>query len=286
MLRTFQRAVALLIVVLAAPAAAQDEDALRSYFQGRRVTVRIDMPGTQEGVDVWVDGRRPIDYARYRSRLRSYGTAIHAGESVPVTLVKMKKDLIEFQLGGGGFGTFGDDTSTSVYLPLLAKSDRETELERLVRNADSRDDERRLRRELDELRRERDRTNERLEQVRVLAEERKQELVAERRIAGGSRFNLRYDGAVPRGIRPEEVMAALAEYVDFSPAGRPRAEDSWLRKGMTRADAERELGSPIEYRERREGTLTVTTLHFVRANRRIAAEFVEDVLVRYAVTSW
>ena len=36
-----------------------------------------------------------------------------------VTLVKVKKDIIEFQLDGGGFGTFGDNTSTSSNIPLV-----------------------------------------------------------------------------------------------------------------------------------------------------------------------
>ena len=42
-------------VIAAAPAQAQDEAALRSYFEGRRVTVKIDMPGTSDGVDVRAD---------------------------------------------------------------------------------------------------------------------------------------------------------------------------------------------------------------------------------------
>jgi len=60
------------------------------------------------------DTTRAIDYKRYGDRLKSYGTAIRAGESTVVTLVKVKKDLIEFQLSGGGFGTFRDDSSSSV----------------------------------------------------------------------------------------------------------------------------------------------------------------------------
>ena len=32
-----------------------------------------------------------------------------SGEEVLVTKIRLKKDLIEFQLGGRGYGTFGDD---------------------------------------------------------------------------------------------------------------------------------------------------------------------------------
>src|SRR5215472_19158376 len=131
-MRRTVRAVALgaaATLMMCTPAAAQNEEALRSYFEGHRVSVRLDMPGTQEGVDVHADARQALDLNGYRSNLRKYGVAIHAGQSATVTLVKVKKDLIEFHLDGGGFGAFGDDTSTTVYMPFVEKSDREKELE-------------------------------------------------------------------------------------------------------------------------------------------------------------
>ena len=137
-----------LAMALAAPAAAQTEELLKDHFEGHRVTVRMDMPGTSDGVDVHAVARRAIDFGKYKDDLKRYGTAIRAGATVVVTLVKVKKDLIEFQLGGGGFGTFGDDTSTSVYLPLLDKSDRERDLEQRIRDEDERDRRRRMEREL------------------------------------------------------------------------------------------------------------------------------------------
>ena len=100
-------------LAIGAPAAAQDETALKAAFEGKRVTLRIDMPGSSEGVDVHHKGDSTIDYPHYRNDLKRYGTAIRAGDAVTVTLVKVKKDLIEFHLAGGGFGTFSDDTSTS-----------------------------------------------------------------------------------------------------------------------------------------------------------------------------
>src|SRR3954464_3458396 len=105
--------VPVLLTALAAPAAAQSEAELKSAFEGQRVTLRMDMPGDSDGVDVHADARHAVDFAKYRDALKKYGTAIHAGDTSTVTLIKLKKDLIEFQLGGGGFGTFGDDVSTS-----------------------------------------------------------------------------------------------------------------------------------------------------------------------------
>ena len=73
-----------------------------------------------------------MDFRVYGERLRQNGTAIHARESATVTLVKIKGDHIEFQLNGGGYGTFGDDTSTSVSMPNVGPSGRERELDRLI----------------------------------------------------------------------------------------------------------------------------------------------------------
>jgi hypothetical protein len=42
---------------------------------------------------------------------------------VRITTIVVKKDMIEFQLDGGGFGTFGDDTTTTVTAKPVEKSD-------------------------------------------------------------------------------------------------------------------------------------------------------------------
>ena len=142
-----------LLCTLAAPGAAQSEFELKDFFEGRRVTLRIDMPGTKDGVNVYPEVRRSVDMDQYRHDLRQYGPAIRAGESAMVTLVKVKDDLIECQLDGGGFGTFFDDTSTAVHIPLRSKSDREKYLESRIREEDNRSRRRELERELDRFRR-------------------------------------------------------------------------------------------------------------------------------------
>src|SRR5260370_17551686 len=103
MLKPIRANTIVMVLALAAPAAAQDEAALRSAFEGKRVTLRIDMPGTSDGVDVQGDARRALDYKEYGDRLKRYGTAIRAGDSVTVTLVKLKKDLINLHLPSARF---------------------------------------------------------------------------------------------------------------------------------------------------------------------------------------
>jgi hypothetical protein len=299
----------LLVLALAAPAAAQNEAALKAFFEGKRVTLRLDMPGDADGVDVHADARQAVDFGKYKDNLKRYGIAIRAGESAVVTLVKVKKDLIEFQLGGGGFGTFGDDTSTTAYIPLIEKSAREKELERRIKDEDDRDRRRRMESELDDLRDRRERENRRIMAERERVSEMKRQRIADERLHGGSRFNLRYEDRVPVGIRPEDMMAALAEYVDFGGRSEPRTEPraefvpaplpapmpppapapagdiSLLRKGLLRAEAERAFGRPITASERREGGIVITTLIFGVGEQRVSADFVEDVLVRYTITS-
>src|SRR5215831_409160 len=171
---------------LASPAVAQDEAALKAAFEGRRVTLKIDMPGTSDGVDVRPEAQHGINYASYGNKLKTYGTAIHLGDSATVTLVKVKKDLIEFQLAGGGFGTFGDDTSTTVYMPLREKSQREKDLEKMIRDETDRERRHRYERELDDLRDRRESENRRIEIEKERAEEAKREKVANERLHGGS----------------------------------------------------------------------------------------------------
>jgi len=279
---------AALLLAIAGPAVAQDEQTLRTAFEGKRVTLRIDMPGTSDGVDVHGDAKRALDYKEYGDRLKRYGIAIRAGDSVTVTLIKIKKDLIEFQLAGGGFGTFGDDTSTSVSIPDAKKTAREKDLEDRIDDEHDRDRRRAMERELDDLRDRRNRENRRIAAERERQSEVKRIRVAEQRLHGGSRFNLRYDGRVPDGIRPQDVEAALAEFIDFGGRAEPAppaGDITMLRKGMTRAEAERLFGRPAETSRKSDQGLGVTTLVFNLGDQQISADFVEDVLVRYTISS-
>ena len=203
------------MLLCAAPAFAQNEAALREDLEGRRVRLKIDMPGSQEGVDLQVDARRPMNYPEYGDRLKRFGVALRKGDTATITLAKVKKDMIEFQLDGGGFGTLGDNTDTSANLPFVQKSNREKDLEKLVKDENDRARRRKLQEELDDLRDRRERENRRITAERARIEERKRERVMEQRLNGGSRFNLRWDRSVPRNITAEDIMDALSEYLTF-----------------------------------------------------------------------
>lgn len=284
-------AIVSLLTAFAPSVAAQDENALKAYFEGHRVTLRMDMPGSADGIDIQVDPPRSIDYKKYRENLKRYGAAIGSGESSTVTLIKLKGNLIEFQIGGGGFGTFGDDTSTSSNIHLLEKTEREKTLEKRIKEETDKDRKRSLQRELNEMRDRRERENRILRAESERIEEAKRERIAEKRLQSGSRFNLRWSPKVPATLRPEDVEKALVEYVDFrngSELGDSRATTadlSAVRKGMLREEAERAFGRPVERSEKREGGVLVTTLIFDVGDERLTAAFVEDVLIRYTIAS-
>src|SRR5688500_3669626 len=142
---------AAVLMTPALPAATQApaiEPALKGYFEGRRVTVKMDMPATTSGVDVHPKDERPINYKEYGERLKVAGISLKAGDTSTVTLIKVKKDLIEFQIGGGGFG---HDTG-DVYAGYVSKSNREKQLEKDVKAETDAARKRRLQDELDDLR--------------------------------------------------------------------------------------------------------------------------------------
>ena len=285
----------MIILVFAIPLQAQSEPILREYFEGRTVIPRLALPGTDDGIDVYPGSSRPLDYPRYASRLKEYGTAIRSGESITVTKIKVKSKHIEFQLGGGGYGTFGDETSSNVSTGAAPKTSREKNLEAELKRATDPARKRALKEELDDLKTSREREDSRNRSAVAEAEEHRKANIRQRRLEGGSRFNIRYADNIPaEALRPEAVMNALAQYVDFSqlraadtesaPVGTARVSGT-LRKGMLLQDADAALGNPLFSAERKEGSLKVIQRKYSSPMGLVTADFVEGVLVRYVLTS-
>jgi hypothetical protein len=290
---------ALALLALAGPARAQSELDLRDAFEGRPVVVKIDLPGSDDGIDVYPQRRPTLDFPEYGKRMKRYGTAVRKGEEILVTTIRVKKNLIEFQLGGGGYGTFGDDTSPDIHVDSADKTQREKNLEQdLKREADPAK-RRKIKEELDDLRRRRERENSRNEAAVAAAREEKERNIRQRRLEGGSRINVRFEEGVPGGaLTPEGLRTALEEWVDFDgaqaqgtpvalpdPPAPPARGVSALAKGMSRADVEDVLGPATKVVPRREGTLQTETATFETGDNRVTALFVEGVLVRYTIAS-
>lgn len=285
---------------------AQSEAALREYFEGRTVQVKLGMPGTEDGVDIYPGTSKPLDYPRHASRLKQYGTAIKPGTDALVTKVKVKSKLIEFQLDGGGYGTMGDETSSSVSVPNAPKTKREQNLEGELKRTTDPARRRAIKEELDDLRAEREREDARNRASVADAQEAKKANIRDRRLDGGSRFNIRYQDGVPvSALTAESVKGALGAYLEFPEAEAaagpttpqpfgvgatgtvpgPAPVSGLPTKGMLQADVDQMLGTPEKSTDRTEGKLKVTTRVYSTKAGRVSAEFVEGVLIRYTVTS-
>ncbi len=297
MLRPFLPLVCLFLVA-AVPAFAQNETLLKRAFEGREVIMLVEMPATHRGVDLRPQREPEMDFSEYARRIKQYGVALRKGDRVMVTAVKVNKKNIEFHLGAGGYGTWGDD-SGSVYLPAVTKSDREKQLERDVKRETNAQEKRRMERELASLKRERERDERARDQQQRELTAISQREVAVRRLDGGSRFNIWYDDKRLEqwAPTPEELMFTVAQYVAFDagddmPAvtdGRspdpPPAPGGGVRRGMAREDVHAALGAPTRRQDSTQGDLLAVIETWETDDTVTEVTFVGGVVVRFSTSS-
>jgi hypothetical protein len=217
-------AVAVLPIIAAAPAHAQDQDGIRNAFLNRRVWLKVDLPGTQLGIDVYPQYQNPFPND-YDSLLRQYPTAYHKGDAATVTKINFKKDHIEFQLDHGGFGQFGDNTDvTPVNFQPMPQSNDEVELRRKIANDDTNVSDRVYDKELlDDLVAKRQDIDARNKVNAQAATDAKIRNVHDARVHGGSRLNITFSDRVPGNLSVHDVELAVAPFVSFEdPRNGPR----------------------------------------------------------------
>jgi hypothetical protein len=300
--------VALVLAAAAAPAQAQTEWDLKKAFEGQFVIVKMDMPATQRGVDLYPDREPSVDFRAYSARVREFGVALKPGDRIMVTTVRVKKKNIEFQLGGGGYGVFGDDTGY-VYVPEESKSRREKDLEKWIKDERDYERRRRMQRELDDLRRDRERENRRARSESRELTAQKESEIASKRLDAGSRFNLWFEEyrLASRVPTPREVRLMLSQFVDFGdgppPGPEPRQTDSRvmappppaargdlsrvseLRRGMSMDEVHDLLGDPTRNKGGKQGDLTTITEWYEDGDRVTEVVYVGNVIVRFSTAS-
>jgi hypothetical protein len=289
------------------PAAQDTANSLESYFNGKQVQLKIDMPGTQKGVDLRFGQGSPMNWKEYSSRVKQFGAAIRKGDRATVTTVVVKKDMIEFQLDGGGFGTFGDDTNTTVAAKTVDKSDYEKQLENDIANTDDDDKKRSLQHDLDRERARRERQNADNQRAAQVASQIKAQQVSGSRMNGGSRFNLRWKGSIPADeLTPEAVMKLLADYVQFGEV--PAAPPSEAQNGATVAPpaVDPSGGSPTAQLKRGMQITEVSALlgqgrvlsestsadglktqvsEYLPGDRRVEVTYVDGLVIKFSISS-
>ena len=155
---------------------------LQAHFAFMEVRATINLPATEDGVDVRTWMTPSVDLKRNLNRCSRHGIAVKPGGSIQVGLIKRKDKHIEFHLGAGGW------EGRTPYAPQpAAKSTDEFNLEVKLRTAEGREAES-IRRQLASLRETRLDADERAQAQfrRTLAEHKRKKLAA------GSRFNIRY----------------------------------------------------------------------------------------------
>jgi hypothetical protein len=206
-----------------------------------------------------------------------------------VTAVRVKKKNIEFQLAGGGYGVFGDDTG-SVYVPTVSKSQREKDLEKRIKDESDPERRHRMQRELDDLRRQREREERDRELEKQDLEARKKSEIAVKRLDAGSRVNIWFnDNRLESGApTPRELQNLLASAIDFggNDGPRPRQDHSAdLRRGMSLDDVHDLLGEPTRSKTGRQGDLATLTEWYEAGDRVTEVSYVSGVIVRFSTSS-
>ncbi len=304
-------------LAVAVPVGAQNQAALEKAFEGRDVMMLLDMPASHTGVDLYLQREPEIEFSEYARRLKTYGVALRKGDPVMITTIKVNKKNIEIHLGGGGYGTWADD-SGYVSPGYVSKSRRESDLEKERRSTTDADQKRRIDRELGYLREAREReerANRREAEVLTAVKQRE---VAAKRLDGGSRFNIWYaDKRLEKWApTPEELMLSLSKYLDFGgngdgipgvtrgtagnrlrddqtgpggmPAGRPRdvaAAATSLRRGLGTDDVHDLLGAPTRRRSSRQGDLDAVVETWETTDTLTEVTFVGGVVVKFTSSS-
>jgi len=90
---------AVFIISLAASSAwAQSESDLKRFFEGKQIKLRIDMPDTEGGVNVYPERSQTLNYAEYAERLKKSEIAFRRNEPTVISKVRVKDKHIEIQL--------------------------------------------------------------------------------------------------------------------------------------------------------------------------------------------
>jgi hypothetical protein len=181
------------------------------------------------------------------------------------------------------------------------KSSYEKQLERDISNTTDEDRKRQLQRDLD---RERSRPERREADSRAaaqIASQIKAQQIADKRLGGGSRFNLRWQGSVPpEQNNPDTVMKLLADYVSL--AGPQQAPSSpamqnnvavadipataHLKRGMKMEEVTNLFGQGHLLSQSTSGDgLKTQVVEYSSGDRRVDVTYVEGLVVRYSISS-
>jgi hypothetical protein len=137
----------------------------------------------------------------------------------------------------------------------------------------------------------------------MVASQIKSRKVADDRLRGGSRFNLRWSGSIPPDQKnPDAVMKLLADYVSFNvpqEAGPPPPAmqnnvggdpaipaTAQLKRGMKMGEVSNLFGFGKQISQSVTGDgLKTEVFEYLSGDRRVDVTYVEGLVVRYSISS-
>ena len=97
-------AICFILGLSVATVSAQSERTLNRYFEGKQVTLRIAIPRTRRGVDVYPERAQPLDIGDYTKRLSESGALYNRGEKASIKRLEVRSDRIEVILAANSTG--------------------------------------------------------------------------------------------------------------------------------------------------------------------------------------
>jgi hypothetical protein len=280
------------------------ESDLRRAFIGKPVLLKLDLPATQKGVDLRFDKGEVMNWKEYSDRIKEFGVALRKGDRPNVTALVVKKNIIELQLNGGGFGTMDDMSRTTIQPVPVERSGLERRLERELAREDDPERRERMKRELERERRSRQREEDRRRAEARDATLRRQ---SELRATGGSRINLRWEGRLPEDLSPQAFSGYLREVLEteqgFAPVRPPMPPSTTLRerptppptggngdigvlrRGATKEEIERSFGPGKLLSQSDNGDMKTQQFQYTTSDRLIQVTYVEGLVVRFNINS-
>ena len=97
-------AICFILGLSVAAASAQSERTLNRYFEGKQITLRIAIPRTGRGVDVYPEQAQPLNIADYSKRLSESGALYSRGEKTSIKRLEVHSNRIEVMLATNSRG--------------------------------------------------------------------------------------------------------------------------------------------------------------------------------------
>lgn len=97
-------AIGFILGLSVATVSAQSERTFNRYFEGKQVTLRIAIPRTRRGVDVYPERAQPLDIGDYTKRLSESGALYNCGEKTSIKKLEVHSDRIEVILAANSTG--------------------------------------------------------------------------------------------------------------------------------------------------------------------------------------